>query len=371
MEYHSAEYALVWIDDGNGMVRVDRGKRGIENATLCKVTAPALYFRAGITDKQTRSLDKPYGTAKGERKAQRKAQAAAKAAAAAAAAAAASSSTGVRNHAYLNAAAEAANWDRFYARRSARAYRDRHILRGVFPELVSAACARAPRVHVAPLDRGAARTSTCGDMTLLEAGCGHGSAVYPLLRANGRLYALAFDSSARAIELVRAHEEYSAGRMHAFVADVARADSFMARVDARGGAHFVTALWTLSALDVARARLAVGALVAAARAGGLLFVRDFAMGDMREARFEERGGAVEKHEIANVYRRGDGTIAAFFDAEKLGDVFVDAGCAVVRCDVVERDVANRAKGLVMHRRWVQAVFRKAAHDDEERQPHAA
>lgn len=293
---------------------------------------------------------KPYGTTKGERKAARKARAEAKAAASKCP----RISTAV---VYEGGETEASRWDEFY-KRSAFAYRDRHLVRGEFPELVSESCAIAPHVHMEAIRAGGVKP----DLILLEVGCGHGSGLYAILRANPRLFALAFDFSVAAVELAQNHEEYAAGRVHAFVADVADVRTYENVVVEHGGAHFVTALWTLSALDQCRIERGVRGLVRVARAGALVFVRDFAKGDMRETRFRDRGHAVECTDIANVYRRGDGTLASFFDIDVLAQVFVDAGCEIVRKQIVRRDVVNRAKNLVMHRQWVQAVFRKVVDD---------
>ncbi len=289
---------------------------------------------------------KPYGTAKGERKAARVARAVAK------------EKNGLTNtprRVPAQGGTAAAHWDAFYSRGLGATYRDRHLLRGEFPELMGAEAAANPRTHVAPLsdDEQGVR-----DVVLLEVGCGRGSALFPVLRANKRLYGIAFDFSAVAVAALLDHPEYSQTRVHAFVGDVTKAESFVPVVRERGGASFVTACWTLSALSASQMRAAVQALGAACREGALLFVRDFARGDMREARFAGRGEAVESTPLADVYLRGDGTLAAFFDLDEFVRAVTDCGWVVVRSKVVEREVRNRAKALVMKRKWLHAVFRR-------------
>lgn len=56
---------------------------------------------------------------------------------------------------------------------------------------------------------------------LVEAGCGTGASVYPLLRANPALFAYAFDVSAAAVGHLVASPEYAARRVSAAVHDAA------------------------------------------------------------------------------------------------------------------------------------------------------
>lgn len=278
-------------------------------------------------------------------------------------------------------------WDLFYESKPTL-FKDRHLLRSALPDVVDSAVACNPRAHIPPLHVAAPfATPSCAPgaatagndiLFLLEAGCGSGSTFYPLLRANPRLHALAFDLSATAVAVARASPEFSAARVTLFQADASRADSFVPRVRAATGgvgAHFATAIWTLSALPRAARAAAAAALAAALRDdGGLLFVRDYARGDMREARFAATGrrvgadGAVGDG-VSNggrLFLRGDGTYAYFFDVEELRALFTDcAGLTCNYCHYEEREVHNRKEGLVMRRRWVVAKFRKGVLDDEE------
>ena len=84
----------------------------------------------------------------------------------------------------------------------------------------------------------------------VQAGCGAGNAVFPLLEANPDAVAYACDFSATAVGLVRAHPLHAAGRVAAFVADLT-ADDLAARVPP-GGVDFVTLIFVLSAIDPAK-----------------------------------------------------------------------------------------------------------------------
>lgn len=310
--------------------------------------AQAESMTAGVTSHPSRPSQ--YGTVRGARKAGRKALALANAAARAA-----SPSPTANRLPFQGPAAESAVWDAAYSQ-AGRSYRDRHLLRGAFPELMPACVRAAPSAHVAPLTAGGAPPSA-PDQLVLDAGCGHGAGLWPLLRANPRLFGVAFDFSARAVARALAHPECLPARARVFQADVADWRSF-ARALPAGGVPFALALWTLSALDGRRLEMAAGNLARALRGGGLLCVRDYARGDMREGRLAGRGALVERGEAGDVFRRGDGTIAAFFRLQGLCGVMERAGLVTVRAEVVEREVRNRAKGEVMHRKWIQAVFRR-------------
>ena len=75
----------------------------------------------------------------------------------------------------------------------------------------------------------------------LEAGCGCGSAAFPLLRANPELFILATDFSAEAIGLLRGRDEYvrqsalRPRRIFAWVSDIAAPAGGSVSFSARGG----------------------------------------------------------------------------------------------------------------------------------------
>lgn len=83
------------------------------------------------------------------------------------------------------------NWDLFYKRNSTHFFKDRHWITREFPELL---------VTKSELD-------SEGDhqrkIVLLEAGCGVGNTVFPLLVENKDLFVYACDFSPKAIELLK------------------------------------------------------------------------------------------------------------------------------------------------------------------------
>ena len=82
------------------------------------------------------------------------------------------------------------NWDLFYKRNADHFFKDRHWLTREFPELLqesSEAKDAEKKRHV----------------VLLEAGCGVGNTVFPLLEENSSLYVYACDFSTKAIEIMK------------------------------------------------------------------------------------------------------------------------------------------------------------------------
>ncbi len=80
------------------------------------------------------------------------------------------------------------NWDLFYKRNSTHFFKDRHWITREFPELhhvISEVDQKRP--------------------VLLEAGCGVGNTLFPLMEENPNLFVYACDFSPRAVDFIKVH----------------------------------------------------------------------------------------------------------------------------------------------------------------------
>ena len=85
---------------------------------------------------------------------------------------------------------------------------------------------------------------------MLQVGCGVGNSAFPLLELNQSSRVYACDFAPAAVELVKAHQQYSTGRMHAFVADIT-CDDLRAAVPANT-VDICTMVFVLSAITPAK-----------------------------------------------------------------------------------------------------------------------
>jgi methyltransferase-like protein 6 len=91
--------------------------------------------------------------------------------------------------------------------------------------------------------------------------------------------------------------------------------------------------------------------------GGLVFFRDYAVGDEAQHRFA--GQEDSKKKLAeNFYVRQDGTRAYFFTKETVRLLFERNGFEVLESEYIKRQVENKKRNLQMNRIWVQGKFRK-------------
>jgi methyltransferase-like protein 6 len=227
-------------------------------------------------------------------------------------------------------------WRSFFHKQQENAYRNRHYLLAEWPQL-------APQ-------------STNGNPHyLLECGCGVGSAALTLCEQNPDLHVVAFDFCAPAVDFVRADARYGAyaseNRISVFVHSLLHPIPKSHTPDL--GFDFVTCIFVLSALRVPDMVPALRHLYAVLKDGGQLMVRDYVEGDMKEEHFVPG----ERDEYGSVFRE-DGTRSYFFTLDSLQHMAREAGFTTVTCEVSERTIVNHKEAKTMHRRFIQATFRK-------------
>jgi methyltransferase-like protein 6 len=225
-------------------------------------------------------------------------------------------------------------WTAFYDAHETRFFKDRHWIQHEWTELCD---------------------ESRGDRTVLDVGCGVGNALFPLLAANPRLSFHAFDLAPSAVRLVRENPLFDAARVNAFVCDISVDE--LPLPDA--SCDFVIVIFVLSALMPHQFRPVLESLVRVLKPGGLIYIRDYAVGDKAQQRFDDN--ELNNKLDDNLYvRRSDGTSSYFFDVATVQSWFADwHGVVVEQCEVVERIVENRKLEKTMHRLFLQVQVRKS------------
>lgn len=207
-------------------------------------------------------------------------------------------------------------WNRFYRCNKAKFFKDRHW---TFKEF--------------------GRLSTTS--SLLEVGCGVGNFLRPFCDLNQRAAVYGCDCSPVAINLLK--QSPLSSRVSSFVCDASLAGSNLLGVKV----ETVVAIFVLSAIltdeGVAAALMNCrNALLS----GGSLLIRDYAVGDCASSRLT--AGAEE-----NVFIRGDGTVARFFDLQPLCKALEGIGFFISAAAVKERTQENRKTRKVLDRKFIQ------------------
>jgi methyltransferase-like protein 6 len=225
-----------------------------------------------------------------------------------------------------------AKWAAFHARDngSARFYKERRYIPLAWPALTDGRVTRS----------------------VVELGCGAGSALLPVLRANPAARALGTDVAPGAVSMflsAAGRAGIEPGRVDGLVLDAAdpRAGGALSRL----GADACLAVFTLGALEPAGQAAFLTAAHACLRPGGTLYVRDHGLFDVTHVRAPRRLAG-------NLHVRGDGTRCFFFSPDGLAADAGAAGFETRVCKWVTVAVPNRATGAVIKRVFVHGEFVK-------------
>ncbi|XP_066441332.1 tRNA N(3)-methylcytidine methyltransferase METTL6 isoform X2 [Eleutherodactylus coqui] len=225
------------------------------------------------------------------------------------------------------------NWDLFYKRNSTNFFKDRHWTTREFEEL-----------------------KTCREfenqrLTMLEAGCGVGNCLFPLLEEDPHIFIYACDFSPRAVQFVKQNPCYNPDTCKAFQCDLTK-DSLTDNIPA-DSVDVATLMFVLSAIHPDKMPLAVENIYKVIKPGGCVLFRDYGFNDHAMLRFKTGNKLGE-----NFYVRQDGTRSYFFTTEYLQDVFTQAGYKEVSSEYVLRETVNKKEGLCVPRVFVQSKFSK-------------
>ncbi|KAM4907497.1 tRNA N(3)-cytidine methyltransferase METTL6 isoform 2-T2 [Sylvia borin] len=182
------------------------------------------------------------------------------------------------------------NWDLFYKRNSTNFFKDRHWTTREFEELK------------------ACREFADQKLTILEAGCGVGNCLFPLLEEDLNIFAYACDFSPRAVEYVKKNALYSTERCKVFQCDLTK-DDLLDNIPA-DSVDVVTLIFVLSAIHPDKMHLVLRNIYKVLKPGKCVLFRDYGLYDHAMLRFKSSNKLGE-----NFYVRQDGTRSYFFTQE--------------------------------------------------------
>ncbi|XP_072416725.1 tRNA N(3)-methylcytidine methyltransferase METTL6 isoform X6 [Chiloscyllium punctatum] len=225
------------------------------------------------------------------------------------------------------------NWDLFYKRNSTNFFKDRHWTTREFEELK------------------ACREFENQKLIVLEAGCGVGNCLFPLLEDDLNVFIYACDFSPRAIEFVKQNHLYHTERCKAFQCDLTK-DSLLENIPA-DSVDVVTLIFVLSAIHPDKMQLALENIYKILKPGGSILFRDYGLYDHTMLRFKNG------HKLGpNFYVRQDGTRSFFFSDEYVAQLLTAAGYEVLVNEYVFRETVNKKEGLCVPRVFLQCKFKK-------------
>ncbi|XP_063160035.1 tRNA N(3)-methylcytidine methyltransferase METTL6 [Candoia aspera] len=225
------------------------------------------------------------------------------------------------------------NWDLFYKRNSTNFFKDRHWTTREFEELK--ACHKFEDQN----------------LTILEAGCGVGNCLFPLLEEDLNIFAYACDFSPRAVEYVKQNPLYDAKRCKVFQCDLTK-DDLLENIPVES-VDVVMLIFVLSAIHPEKMHLVLHNIYKVLKPGKYVLFRDYGLHDHAMLRFKSACKLGE-----NFYVRQDGTRSYFFSDEFLAELFLSVGYEEMVNEYVFRETLNKKENLSVPRVFLQSKFRK-------------
>jgi len=228
-------------------------------------------------------------------------------------------------------------WDLFYKRNTTNFFKDRHWTTREFSEIKQLSECQA-KVHI------------------LEAGCGVGNAIFPLLEEFDNLFVYACDFSPRAVDFVKAHAKYNESVCSAFQCDLSQ-QSLTDHIT-ESSLDVVSLLFVLSAIHPDKFASVISNIFNVMKHGGLLLFRDYALYDWAMLRFKS-GSKISE----NFYMRQDGTRSYFFEKTELERLVLGAGFEIVSNEYIYRETVNKKEEVHVPRVFLQGKYRKPQPDE--------
>ncbi|CAD7014253.1 unnamed protein product [Ceratitis capitata] len=239
------------------------------------------------------------------------------------------------------------HWDIFYKRNETHFFKDRRWTTREFEELLDI-------THEKNQEGGEKQRR------LLEAGCGVGNLIFPLIEekeerssgSNTSWFYYACDFSPRAIEFVCSNPLYDERRIKAFQCDITT-DQIHAHISA-SSLDIVTMIFVLSAIHPEKFSAVVENMYRLLKPGGVILFRDYGRYDMAQLRFKPGNKIAE-----NFYMRQDGTRSYFFAEKELAALFTHSDrFEIIENSYVHRRTLNIKEGIDVPRIFLQSKLRK-------------
>ncbi|ORC92101.1 methyltransferase like 6 [Trypanosoma theileri] len=267
------------------------------------------------------------------------------------------------------------NWDLYYRNNTVNGYRDRHYIIREFHELREKL--EQLKKDKAPVEVSATTETKKGTMkpTLsdddvvlwMEAGCGVGNAILPILEEYGNIPGwgiVGFDISSVAIALLQEKQKALPFHMQQKLVvrvlnpveeniTISDSSSTCTSTFIEKPVDFVSMIFVLCSIPVEKHKLVLQRITSCLKDNGIFFFRDYCVDDHAEKRF-----ATCRQVEENTFARSNGTLSHFFSLVEVRELFQANGFEVIELSVVEREVQNRREGMRLHRRFLQGRFRK-------------
>ncbi|UMM25168.1 hypothetical protein L5515_005102 [Caenorhabditis briggsae] len=221
------------------------------------------------------------------------------------------------------------NWDKFYNRNKNNFFKDRNWsaedLKIICPDI--------------DFEK---------ELLYLEAGCGVGNMLFPLVAEIPKLKLFAFDFSANAVRMLEERAKELELPVATAVVDLSipsNSSPFDEQVD------LATLIFVMSAIHPDKMKIAAENMRNLVKIGGSVVVRDYGINDHAMIRFGREARIADRF-----YVRQDGTRAYYFDLDELCGFFEASGFKCERKEYLHRITINHQKNLKAPRIFVQARF---------------
>uniref|UniRef100_A0A914CC79 tRNA N(3)-methylcytidine methyltransferase n=1 Tax=Acrobeloides nanus TaxID=290746 RepID=A0A914CC79_9BILA len=224
------------------------------------------------------------------------------------------------------------NWDKFYNRNRDNFFKDRHWTQKEFTDICSS-------------------LNFKDNIVFIEAGCGVGNLIFPLMEFYPYWKFCGFDFSNHAIQLLNDRAEKLDVKIFSHVLDITDEDAVAGLQ--LPSADLISLVFVLSAISPNKHETVLKNIHRLLKPGGFVVFRDYAIYDHAMLRFK-RDCKIEDR----FYVRQDGTCAYYFYTEEIEKLFTDSGFRAVKTEYIHKRTVNTKENIDVPRIFVQGCFQR-------------